>query len=65
PAVLPVPAPRPEHRQVHIIRRGETLQDVARRYRVDLMQLLSANGLASNRLRMPAGTSLTIPDGDI
>jgi N-acetylmuramoyl-L-alanine amidase len=59
--------PRPEKRllpQVHVIQRGESLADIAERYRVSLFSLRSANGLDNNQLRMPAGTPLTIPIHD-
>ncbi len=53
-----VPMPQ---RRVHVIERGESLADVARRYRISVSLLRSANGLDPNQLRMPAGTSLHIP----
>jgi N-acetylmuramoyl-L-alanine amidase len=54
----------PSPTQVHVIRQGESLTDIAQRYGIDLSRLRSANGLRSNQLRMPAGTSLTIPSSD-
>jgi N-acetylmuramoyl-L-alanine amidase len=59
--------PRPEKRlppQLHVIQRGESLADIAERYRISLSSLRSANGLDNNQLRMPAGTPLTIPTHD-
>lgn len=47
--------------QVHVIRRGESLAEIARRYRISLSELRSLNGLSNNQLRMPVGTALTIP----
>jgi len=60
----PVHNPPTPTSQVHVIRRGESLADIAQRYRIDLRNLRSANGLRSNQLRMPAGTPLTIPVSD-
>lgn len=59
--VKPAPAPAPQREQVHIIQRGESLAEIARRYRIGLSELRSLNGLSSNQLRMPVGTALTIP----
>jgi N-acetylmuramoyl-L-alanine amidase len=55
------PAARPAANPRHTIRNGESLGDIAQRYRIDLRRLRSANGLRDNQLRMPAGTTLTIP----
>jgi N-acetylmuramoyl-L-alanine amidase len=49
------------NRQVHVIRRGESLADIANHYSVDVSELRSANHLSHKQLRMPAGTALTIP----
>jgi N-acetylmuramoyl-L-alanine amidase len=49
---------------IHIIQRGESLDDIATRYEIDVSHLRSSNGLSSNQLRMPAGTSLVIPLSD-
>lgn len=51
--------------RVHVIRRGESLEDIAQHYQINLSRLRSINGLSNNQLRMPAGTSLTIPTSDI
>ena len=51
--------------RVHVIRRGESLSDIAQYYQVSLSHLRSINGLNNNQLRMPAGTSLTIPTSGI
>ncbi|MCP5419287.1 MAG: N-acetylmuramoyl-L-alanine amidase [Gammaproteobacteria bacterium] len=45
----------------HTIQRGESLVDIAQHYRVNLSRLRSVNGLRENQLRMPVGTTLTIP----
>jgi N-acetylmuramoyl-L-alanine amidase len=50
--------------RIHIIQRGESLNDIATRYQIEVSQLRSSNGLSSNQLRMPAGTFLIIPLGD-
>lgn len=60
PSEILAAAPR-----VHVIRRGESLSDIAQQYQVSLSHLRSVNGLNNNQLRMPAGTSLTIPTGGI
>ena len=49
-------ASRPE---VHVVRRGETLSALARRYGVSVQALMSANEMSSSRLR--AGQKLRIP----
>ena len=45
---------------VHVVRRGETLSSVARRYRVTVTALMAANGIHS-RSDLKAGKRLTIP----
>jgi membrane-bound lytic murein transglycosylase D len=47
---------RPE---MHVVRRGETLWDLARRYGVSVQALMEANEMSSSRLR--AGQKLRIP----
>lgn len=64
PPVPAIPVAALPQAQVHVIQRGESLADIARRYRVSLSSLQAANGLNANRLRMPAGTQLMIPVGD-
>jgi membrane-bound lytic murein transglycosylase D len=44
----------------HVVRRGETLGSLARRYRVSVAALMSANGIRSAR-DLRAGQRLTIP----
>jgi membrane-bound lytic murein transglycosylase D len=44
----------------HVVRRGETLARIARRYRVSVASLASANGL-SRRARVPRGRVLVVP----
>lgn len=46
--------------RVHIVRAGETLSSLARRYRVTLQALRTANGLPAGRTLL-AGQRLTIP----
>ncbi len=47
-------------RKVHVVRRGDTLMQIAKRYRVSLTQLASHNKL-SRRTRINIGTRLEIP----
>ncbi|MCC7132383.1 MAG: LysM peptidoglycan-binding domain-containing protein, partial [Gemmatimonadales bacterium] len=44
----------------HVVRRGETLSSLARKYGVSVEALMSANGLRSAR-GLQAGRRLTIP----
>lgn len=62
PAATPVAAPaaRPE---AYVVRRGESLAEVAVRLGTSLGRLKSANGLPENQLRVPAGTRLLVPRG--
>ena len=46
--------------RVHIVKAGETLSSLARRYGISVQALRSANGLANGR-RLLAGRRLTIP----
>ena len=45
----------------HVVRRGETLYDVSKRYNVALNRLAKANGLSVN-YRVMAGEALLIPE---
>ena len=45
----------------HVVQRGESLQDIARQYRLPVTRLLAMNRLPSNQLRVPAGTTLMVP----
>lgn len=47
----------------HVVQRGESLEDIARRYRLPVTRLLAMNRLPANQLRVPAGTTLTVPGG--
>jgi N-acetylmuramoyl-L-alanine amidase len=58
------PVHNPPSTQVHVIRQGESLADIAQHYRINVQHLRSVNGLSSNQLRMPAGTPLRIPVSD-
>ena len=60
-AVKPAPAPAPRPRTVHVVRRGESLSVIARRYRVRVSDLVRWNGLrdashivVGQRLRLTA-----------
>jgi LysM repeat protein len=44
----------------HVVRRGETLTGLARRYGVSVQALMSANGLSA-RSQLKAGTAIRIP----
>ena len=45
----------------HVVQRGESLQDIARQYRLPVTRLLAMNRLPSNQLRVPAGTTRVVP----
>jgi membrane-bound lytic murein transglycosylase D len=49
-----------KNRQVHVVRRGDTLVEIAKRYRISLTQLASHNKL-TRRTRINIGTRLQIP----
>jgi membrane-bound lytic murein transglycosylase D len=55
-----VPAGERVRSVVHIVRRGETLGSIARRYGVSLSELRAANGDVDPR-RLPAGHRLIVP----
>jgi peptidoglycan lytic transglycosylase D len=66
PAAVEQPAPpaRAEASaggRTHLVKRGETLSEIANRYRVPLASLRDANGLSSTAV-IKAGSRLTIPD---
>ncbi|MEP6572537.1 MAG: LysM peptidoglycan-binding domain-containing protein, partial [Gemmatimonadota bacterium] len=48
------------HSSVHVLKRGETLTGVARKYGVGVAQLRQANNLPANAV-LKAGTTLKIP----
>jgi len=48
-------------RRIHVIRRGENLSTIARRYKVTISQIAKANAL-SRRSKLIAGRELLIPD---
>lgn len=45
----------------HTVNRGESLDDIAKRYRISVDNLRRVNNLQSNQLRVPAGTVLKLP----
>ena len=53
-------SPPPGSRRVHRVRRGETLQTVAKRYGVSTEELLKANGMRAGRA-LKTGQELRIP----
>ena len=52
---------RPREPMRHAVERGETLSQIAERYRVTIDSLISFNALDSDRIRI--GQVLTIPRG--
>ncbi|MEP0957623.1 peptidoglycan DD-metalloendopeptidase family protein [Leptolyngbya sp. FACHB-1515] len=56
----PEAAPAPESANLHRVRSGQTLRQIARKYRVDLQALATANGLSPNST-LTSGQMLTIP----
>lgn len=46
---------------IHVVKRGDTLYDIAREYNTTVRAIMEANGLESNRLSV--GQELTIPKG--
>ncbi|MCM2282660.1 MAG: LysM peptidoglycan-binding domain-containing protein [Bdellovibrionaceae bacterium] len=50
-----------DRKKVHIVRRGDTLIDIARQYRISLSQLATHNQI-SRRAKVTIGTRLEIPD---
>ncbi|HET8649390.1 MAG TPA: LysM peptidoglycan-binding domain-containing protein, partial [Gemmatimonadales bacterium] len=57
------PARNSVRTRTHIVKRGETLTGLARRYGVSLQALKEANGLHGNDPMIRAGSSLRIPTG--
>lgn len=51
----------PGHARVHVVRKGETLADIAARYQVSLSALMAANHLPSAHVRLRPRQRLTIP----
>ena len=60
--VVPAAAVPSEDGPVHVVRRGETLYSIARRYGVDVWAVARANGIA-NPNRIYVGQRLVIPAG--
>ena len=58
-ASVPSPAPAATAK-THVVRRGETLTDIARRYNIKLSSLLAANPRLNPR-KLQLGQTLTIP----
>jgi LysM repeat protein len=55
----PTPLVEDSNRVVHVVKAGETLGEIAKRYAVTVDEILTANGLSSDIIRV--GQSLTIP----
>lgn len=53
---------RKSPKQVHVVRRGETLTSIASKYKVSLKDIASANELSKKQKRVLAGQSLIIPN---
>ncbi len=53
-------SPGPSSRRIHRVRRGDTLQTIAKRYRVSTQELMRANGMRASRA-LKAGQELRIP----
>jgi membrane-bound lytic murein transglycosylase D len=47
----PAPGPAPAGQRVHVVRRGDTLYSIARRYGVTVETLMRANGLSGHRIQ--------------
>jgi LysM repeat protein len=52
--------PHPAAVRRHVVRRGETLTGLARRYGVSVQALMNANGMSA-RSQLKAGTAIRIP----
>lgn len=52
--------PQTLSRKVHIVRKGDTLMDIARKYRVSIRDLASHNSIG-RRAKIPVGAKLEIP----
>jgi membrane-bound lytic murein transglycosylase D len=48
--------------KVHVVRRGENLTDIARKYNVSMRHLIAANTALKNHSKLYIGKKLTIPD---
>lgn len=61
---LPTPTPTAPSPWVYTVQPGDTLWDIARRYRVSLADLLAANGLRPDGI-LAVGQKLLIPTGPV
>lgn len=59
PAVAETPAPAPQAPRSHTVARGDTLERIARKHRVTPQQIMQANGMKSDVVRL--GAKLVIP----
>lgn len=57
-----VDAQQPGNTRSYVVKRGDTLFSIARRYDVNVSQLLSINGISSAH-QLPAGITIRIPEG--
>ncbi len=61
PEITPVPAPTP---QIYVVKQGDSMGRIAKRFGVTLEALLKANPQIKNPDRIKAGDQLTIPVPD-
>ena len=57
-----VDAQQPGNTRSYVVKRGDTLFSIARRYDVNVSQLLTINGISSAH-QLPAGITIRIPEG--
>lgn len=63
PAPAPVPAATPTAPGQYVVRPGDTLTSIARRYRTSVSAIVAANGMASADVPLRVNQSLRIPSG--
>ena len=63
PAPAPVPAAAPTAPGQYVVRPGDTLTSIARRYRTSVSAIVAANGMASADVPLRVNQSLRIPSG--
>ena len=63
PAPAPVPAAAPTVPGQYVVRPGDTLTSIARRYRTSVSAIVAANGMASADVPLRVNQSLRIPSG--
>lgn len=63
PAPAPVPATAPTAPGQYVVRPGDTLTSIARRYRTSVSAIVAANGMTSADVPLRVNQSLRIPSG--